>query len=170
MGVHVYTEENPSPVAPSRLFKALIGDSETLMPKLLPQVIKSLALVEGDGGVGSIRLIAFHEGVPSKNVKTRIDALDAEKFEYTYTLLEGDLLNEKIESISYEVEKIESISYEMEFAPGPDGGTIGKIKATYVTKGEGPPTEEERKKGKETSLAMFKVVEGYLQQNPDAYV
>ncbi|CAL1397323.1 unnamed protein product [Linum trigynum] len=160
MGVHVYTEENPSPVAPSRLFKALIGDSETLMPKLLPQVIKSLALVEGDGGVGSIRLIAFHEGVPSKNVKTRIDALDAEKFEYTYTLLEGDLLNEKIESISYEVV----------FAPGTDGGTVAKIKTTYATKGGEAPTEEELNKGKETGMAMFKVVEGYLQQNPDAYV
>ncbi|CAI0467165.1 unnamed protein product [Linum tenue] len=95
MGVHVYAEENTSPVAPSRLFKALIGDSETLMPKLLPQVVKSISLLEG---------------------------------------------------------------------------TIGKIKATYVTKGDEPPTEEDRKKGKEISLAMFKVVEGYLQQNPDAYV
>ncbi|CAL1397322.1 unnamed protein product [Linum trigynum] len=160
MGVHVYAEENTSPVAPSRLFKALIGDSETLMPKLLPQVVKSISLLEGDGGVGSIKLLTFQEGVPSKSVKTRVDATDAEKFTHKYTLLEGDLLDEKIESISY----------EMEFAPGPDGGTIGKIKAIYVTKGEEPPTEEERKKGKETSLAMFKVVEGYLQQNPDAYV
>ncbi|CAL1397320.1 unnamed protein product [Linum trigynum] len=160
MGVHVYAEENTSPVAPSRLFKALIGDSETLMPKLLPQVVKSISLLEGDGGVGSIRLLTFQEEVPSKNVKTRVDATDAEKLTHKYTLLEGDLLNEKMESISY----------ELEFAPGPDGGTIGKIKATYVTKGDEPPTEEDRKKGKEISLAMFKVVEGYLQQNPDAYV
>ncbi|CAI0467166.1 unnamed protein product [Linum tenue] len=94
MGVHVYTEENTSPVSPSRLFKALIGDSETLVPKLFPQLVKSISVVQGDGGVGTIRLITFQQWVSSKNVKTRIDALDVEKFAYKYTLLEGDLLYE----------------------------------------------------------------------------
>ncbi|CAI0467157.1 unnamed protein product [Linum tenue] len=138
----------------------MILEVDTLLPKLLPQVFKSIETIQGDGGPGSIKKLNFVEGVPSKNVKTRIDALDAEKFEYTYTLLEGDLLNEKIESISYEVV----------FAPGTDGGTIAKIKTTYTTKGDEAPTEEELNKGKETGMAMFKVVEGYLQQNPDAYV
>ncbi|CAN0855628.1 Major allergen Pru ar 1 [Linum grandiflorum] len=160
MGVHTYSEDSVSAVAPSRLYKALIGDSQNLIPKLLPQLVKSIALLEGDGGVGSIRLIAFQDGLPMKNVKTRIDAMDDEKMSYTYSLVEGDQLNEKIESISYEVE----------FAPGPEGGSIGKMKANYVTKGDEPPTEEEIKIGKQTSMSMYKVVEEYLQQNPDAYV
>ncbi|CAN1281344.1 Major allergen Mal d 1 [Linum perenne] len=62
MGVYTYSEDNPSLVAPSRLFKALIEDSQTIIPKLLPQVIKSITFLEGDGAVGSIRLITFHEG------------------------------------------------------------------------------------------------------------
>ncbi|CAL1397319.1 unnamed protein product [Linum trigynum] len=160
MGVHVYTEENTFPVSPSRLFKALIGDSETLVPKLFPQLVKSISVVEGDGGVGTIRLITFQQctvptRVPSKNVKTRIDALDAEKFAYKYRLLEGDLLNEKIESISYEVV----------FVSGGAGETIRKTKTTYVIKGDEPPMEDERNKGKVTATAMLKVVEGYMQQN-----
>ncbi|CAI0467154.1 unnamed protein product [Linum tenue] len=162
MGLITSETEITTAIPAARLFKAFVTDGDTLIPKIAPQAFKSFGILEGDGGPGTIKQIQMGEGpgVPSKSVKTRVDATDAEKFTHKYTLLEGDLLNEKIESISY----------EMEFAPGPDGGTIGKIKATYVTKGEGPPTEEERKKGKETSLAMFKVVEGYLQQNPDAYV
>ncbi|CAN1281343.1 Class-10 pathogenesis-related protein 1 [Linum perenne] len=125
MGVYTYSEDNPSLVAPSRLFKALIEDSQTIIPKLLPQVIKSITFLEGDGAVGSIRLITFHE---------------------------------------------ENISFEIEFVAGPEGGAIGKMKTIYVTKGDESPPEEEINKGKQTGLAMFKAVEGFLLQNPDAYV
>ncbi|CAI0467152.1 unnamed protein product [Linum tenue] len=160
MGLITSETEITTAIPAARLFKAFVTDGDTLIPKIAPQAFKSFGILEGDGGPGTIKQIQMGEGVPSKNVKTRIDALDAEKFEYTYTLLEGDLLNEKIESISYEVV----------FAPGTDGGTIAKIKTTYTTKGDEAPTEEELNKGKETGMAMFKVVEGYLQQNPDAYV
>ncbi|CAN1281342.1 Class-10 pathogenesis-related protein 1 [Linum perenne] len=95
MGVYTYSEDNPSLVAPSRLFKALIEDSQTIIPKLLPQVIKSITFLEG---------------------------------------------------------------------------AIGKMKTIYVTKGDESPPEEEINKGKQTGLAMFKAVEGFLLQNPDAYV
>ncbi|CAN1129837.1 Major allergen Pru ar 1 [Linum perenne] len=160
MGVYTYSEDNPSLVAPSRLFKALIEDSQTIIPKLLPQVIKSITFLEGDGAVGSIRLITFQEGLPMKNMKTRIDAIDSEKLQYKYTLLEGDQLTDKTENISFEIE----------FVAGPEGGAIGKMKTIYVTKGEESPPEEEINKGKQTGLAMFKAVEGFLLQNPDAYV
>ena len=62
MGVTSYTDEHTSPVAPSRIFKASIVDSHTLIPKLLPQVIKSMDIIEGDGGAGSIKQITFAEG------------------------------------------------------------------------------------------------------------
>lgn len=62
MGVYTYTDENISPIPPARLFKALILDSQNLIPKLLPQLVKSIDFIEGNGGAGSIRQVTFHEG------------------------------------------------------------------------------------------------------------
>ena len=63
MGVLTYSDEYTSPIPPAKLFKALILDSNNLIPKLLPQVVKSIEFVQGDGGVGSIRQINFQEGM-----------------------------------------------------------------------------------------------------------
>ncbi|KAF7847550.1 hypothetical protein BT93_L2851 [Corymbia citriodora subsp. variegata] len=62
MGVTTYTQEFTTPVAPSRMFMALIIDSHNLIPKIAPQGIKSIEFVEGDGGVGSIKVTNFAEG------------------------------------------------------------------------------------------------------------
>ena len=62
MGITTFTKEYASPIPPSRLFKASIIDSHNLIPKLMPQGIKSIEFVEGDGGVGSIKQINFVEG------------------------------------------------------------------------------------------------------------
>lgn len=58
MGVITYTDEYTSSIPPSRLFKAVVIDAPNLIPKIFPQVVKSI----GDGGVGSIRHINFAEG------------------------------------------------------------------------------------------------------------
>ncbi|KAG6664227.1 hypothetical protein CIPAW_02G078400 [Carya illinoinensis] len=71
MDVITYTDEYTSPITPARLFKALILDAHNLIPKLIPQAIKSIEFTQGDGGAGSIRQITFAEG----------DAL-AEKLEF----------------------------------------------------------------------------------------
>lgn len=52
-----------SAVAPERLWKAIVKeDSTSLMPKLLPDLISSIVIVEGDGGVGTIRKSNFSPG------------------------------------------------------------------------------------------------------------
>ncbi|TQE00326.1 hypothetical protein C1H46_014053 [Malus baccata] len=56
------SQEFTSPVAADRLFKALIIDSHNLIPKLMPQAIKSIEIIHGDGGAGSIKQINFAEG------------------------------------------------------------------------------------------------------------
>ncbi|EEF45602.1 Major pollen allergen Car b 1 isoform, putative [Ricinus communis] len=124
MGVFTYSDEYTSPVPPARLFKALILDSNNLIPKLMPQIVKSIEFVQGDGGVGSIKQINFQEGMSP---------------------------------------------IEVQFLPGQDGGSINKMKSTYNTKGDIVLGEEQVKAGKEKALGMYKVVEGYLLQNPDAY-
>lgn len=62
MGMISFLHEYESPIDPGRLFKALIIDSCNLCPKLLPQSIKSIDIIEGDGGVGSIKQVNFAQG------------------------------------------------------------------------------------------------------------
>ncbi|OMO58382.1 hypothetical protein COLO4_34690 [Corchorus olitorius] len=160
MGITSYTDEYTSPIPPARLFKALILDSHNLIPKLMPLAVKSVEITEGDGGAGSIRQINFAQGSKVKCIRNRIDELDEKNFTYKYTMIEGDGLME---------DKIEKISYEAKFEATAEGGSINRMKSTYYTKGDFVLSEEEIKAGKEKALAMYKVVEGYLIQNPDAY-
>ncbi|KAJ0034186.1 hypothetical protein Pint_24432 [Pistacia integerrima] len=179
MGVFTYTDEYTSSVPPARLFKALIVDSHNLIPKLIPLAVKSIDIIEGDGGAGSIRQINFGEGntfglssihfhicsfmyqsSQVKSIKNRIDELDLENFSYKYSLIEGDGL----------MNKLDKITYDVKFEPTPDGGSKNKMSSTYYTKGDIVLTEDEIKEGKEKALGMYKIVEAYLLQNPDAYV
>ncbi|KAJ7955166.1 Major allergen d 1 [Quillaja saponaria] len=61
MGVSTYEHENSSIIPPARLFKALILDGDNLVPKIAPQAIQKVEIIEGDGGVGSTRKITFSD-------------------------------------------------------------------------------------------------------------
>lgn len=89
----------------------------------------------------------------------QIDAVDTEKLTYNYSVIEGDVLGDAVEKVSYATKVVS----------GPDGGSIVKNTSTYYSKGDHVITEEEIKDGKEKSLGLFKVVEAYLVANPDAY-
>ncbi|KAL8259789.1 hypothetical protein R6Q59_027742 [Mikania micrantha] len=156
MGVSTYTDEYTSPVLPARIFKASILDSHNLMPKLLPDAIKSIKLIKGDGEAGSIKQINFVGGF----AKHQIDEIDEKAFTYKYTLIEGIGISDKIEKVSYDIK----------FESSPNGGTISKMTTTIYTHGDFEIKEEELKAGKEKVLGLYKVVEAYLIKNPDAYV
>ncbi|KAK6145997.1 hypothetical protein DH2020_019866 [Rehmannia glutinosa] len=160
MAITTFTDEYNSPIPPSRIFKASIVDSHNLIPKLMPQAIKSVEIINGDGGAGSVKQINFAEGSPLKCVKYRVDELNEKTFTYGYTLIEGDSL----------VDKLEKITYEVKFEESADGGSISKVTSKYFTVGDFSLKEEEVKAGKEKVLAMYKAVEAFLIQNPDAYV
>ncbi|XP_059630265.1 major strawberry allergen Fra a 1.07-like [Cornus florida] len=159
MGVTTFTDEYTNTIAPARLFKASILDSHNLIPKLIPQAIKSIE-IQGNGGAGSIKQINFTEGSTLNCLKYRIDELNEETFTYNYTLIQGDASMDK---------QIESISYEVKLEPSPNGGTVSRMTSKYYTKGDVELSEESIKAGKEKATGMYKVVEAYLQQNPDAY-
>ncbi|KAI3469648.1 hypothetical protein Pfo_026311 [Paulownia fortunei] len=159
MGIAVFSDEHTSPIPPARIFKASIVDSHNLIPKLMPQAIKSIEIIQGNGGAGSIKQINFAQG-SFDSLKYQIDELDEGTYTYNYTLIEGDAL----------IDKLEKISYEVKVEPTPEGGSISKVTSKYYTKGDFMLKEEDIKAGKERVLAMYKVVEVYLLQNPDAYV
>ncbi|KAI4303180.1 hypothetical protein MLD38_038842 [Melastoma candidum] len=154
-----FTEEFSSPVPAARVFNALILHGDELIPKLMPQAIKDVQLLEGDGGPGSIKQMNFAEGGKFKYLKHRVDALDKEKLTYSYTMIEGAELADKIESISYEI-KMEAT---------PEGGCKGTNVSKYTPKPGVVITEEEIKEGKEKAAFVFKAVEAYLLANPEAY-
>ncbi|XP_041006041.1 major allergen Pru ar 1-like [Juglans microcarpa x Juglans regia] len=159
MGVVSLTDEFTSPVPAGKLFKALILDADNLFPKLMPQAIKSIETVEGYGGPGTIKKLTFAEGTDIKYVKHRIDEVDEEKLTYSYTLIEGDDL----------LDKIKSVSYEIKFEATPDGGCKGTNVSKYHPKPGVQIDEDEVKAGKQKAMAVYKAVEAYLLANPEAY-
>ncbi|KAH6769636.1 hypothetical protein C2S52_014439 [Perilla frutescens var. hirtella] len=159
MGVTKITQEFNSPVAAGRAFRALILESNTLMPKLLPQSIKSVDILKGDGGVGSIEQVNFTENSHFKYMKNRIDELDKENLVCKYTMIEGDAL----------ADKIESIAYEIKFEESDEGGCVCKMSSEYRTFGGYEVKEEDVKAGKESAMAIYKVVEAYLLENPNVF-
>ncbi|KAJ4722090.1 major allergen Pru ar 1-like [Melia azedarach] len=159
MGVISTTQEFNSAIAPLRMFKAFIIDSNKLLPKLLPQFIKSIDLIQGTGGAGSIEQINFTEGSEYNSVKHRIEEVDEENLVCKYAMIEGDALGDKLEYIAYEV-KFEAAS---------NGGCICKMISNFHIIGNFQIKEEEIEAGKETVMGIYKVVEKYLLDNPQVY-
>ncbi|XP_055822289.1 major allergen Pru ar 1-like [Solanum dulcamara] len=158
MGFIAYETKTISSIPPAKLFKASVLDADILIPKILPQAIKNVEILHGDGGAGTIKLITFGDGSQFKNMKQRVDGIDKENYTYKYTIIEGDVLMDVLESISYNI-KIE---------PYENGGSICKNTSTYHTKGDVQIKEDDIKAGKEKAAGLFKAIEAYLLANPDA--
>ncbi|KAK9288044.1 hypothetical protein L1049_016489 [Liquidambar formosana] len=120
----------------------------TAVPKPLRLIIERKMLFE-----------AIVSSSQMKRLKHRIDALDKEKMTYSYSLIEGDDL----------MDKIESISYEIKFEASHAGGCIVKNVSKYHPKPGVVINEEEVKASKEKAMGVYKAVEAYLLANPDAY-
>ncbi|KAK6161053.1 hypothetical protein DH2020_004443 [Rehmannia glutinosa] len=160
MGVITYEHEVPSSIPPARLFKSFILDADNLIPKVLPGAFKSFEILEGDGGVGTVKLITFGEGSQYKSAKHRIDGIDEENHIFKYSVIEGDVLGDALDSISYVV-KVEA---------GPHGGSVCKTTSIYHTKKDDHHiTEDLIKAGKEKAKAIFKAVEDHLHAHPHDY-
>jgi hypothetical protein len=147
MGVISYTEVYTSPISQARLFKALVIDDHILIPKLLPQAVKSIEIIQGDGRARSITQINFAEGSQFSTIKNRIDELNEKTYSYKYTVIEGDALADKLELIVHEVH----------FEATVEGGSKNKMTTKYHSKGDVVIKEK-----------LLKAT-GYLLQNPDAY-
>ncbi|KAL5782208.1 hypothetical protein ACOSP7_007237 [Xanthoceras sorbifolium] len=153
------TQSFVTQVTPARMFKALILDSHNICPKLMFSSIKSIELIEGDGEVGTIKQVNFIEGSLVKYMKQRIDMLDKEKYICKYTFIEGDVVMERLELITYEV-KFEGYGH---------GGCVCKISSEYKPKEGTEITEVDIELGKDRAIGMYEVVEAYLLAHPRAY-
>ncbi|KAK2394870.1 Stress-induced protein SAM22 [Trifolium repens] len=156
MGVFNFEEETTSIVAPARLYKALVTDADIITPKVI-DVIKSIEIVEGNGGPGTIKKLTFVEGGETKYNIHKVELVDDANWAYNYSIVGGVGLPDSVEKISFESKLI----------AGPNGGSIAKLGVKYHTKGDFTPSEEELKKGKARGDGLFKAIEGYVLANPD---
>ncbi|XP_043694082.1 major allergen Pru ar 1-like [Telopea speciosissima] len=157
MGVTTINNEFNCPIPPARIFKAAILDAHNLLPKILPDKIKSIE-IHGDGGAGSIKQIDQLDG-PFAFIKHRIEELDEQNFKCKFTLIEGAVIGEKIEKVVDTVQ----------FVASAEGGSICKATSEFYTIGDYTMGEDEIQMGKDMAIGTFKLVEEYLSQNPDAY-
>ncbi|KAK6930223.1 Bet v I/Major latex protein, partial [Dillenia turbinata] len=63
-----------------------------LLPKLVPQFIKRVDMIQGGGGSGTIEQINITQDVHFKCAKYRNDEMDKENLVCKYTMIEGDAL------------------------------------------------------------------------------
>ncbi|XP_058078791.1 pathogenesis-related protein 1-like [Magnolia sinica] len=155
------SHEIQSPISPSRFWNAIVKDSHNLMPKLMPEIITSIVILEGDGGVGTIRQSNFTDAIKDFSYwKDRIDEIDNDKHLFKYSVIEGGLLGKKVKSTTF----------TLEFKGGIEGGSICKFHGEFETVEGSVPKEDETKEMMGNMVGMFKAVEGYLVANPNAYV
>ncbi|XP_050215809.1 major strawberry allergen Fra a 1.06-like [Mercurialis annua] len=157
MGVLSYEAEFSSSIPPANLFKAMVLDMVTLLPKIFPQLFTNFVTLQGDGGPGTIRQVNLADG---RTLKERTEAVDKENFRYVYSIIEGDVLTNNIEKICNEV----SLTVAL------DGGTICKRSSRYFTADDVDVKEEEIKAHNEKTDgilgAILKAFEHYLLENP----
>ncbi|MED6125029.1 hypothetical protein PIB30_064566 [Stylosanthes scabra] len=158
MAVFTFEDQITSTVPPAKLYKALAKDADTIIPKVIDD-IKSVELVEGNGGPGSIKKLTFVEGGESKYILHKVEAIDEANYGYNYSVVGGVALPETMEKITFEAKLVE----------GPNGGSIGKLSVKYHSKGDAKPDEEDMKKGKAKGDGLFKAIEGYVLANPSEY-
>ncbi|KAL2469579.1 MLP-like protein [Abeliophyllum distichum] len=113
-------------------------DADNLIPKIMPQAIKSVEILEGDGGVETVKLITFGEGSQFMSMKHRVDGLDKENFTHSYRIVEGEAL----------MGVLESITYHIKIVPTADGGCICENRSIYNTKEDVEISEDKIKAGK----------------------
>nr|XP_043613322.1 MLP-like protein 34 [Erigeron canadensis] len=143
-----------------KVFK-VFSKFDSIAPKVNPQVFKSIETIEGNGDVGTIKVLTFGEGVPFTSAKYKVDAIDASNFTYSYSFFEGDNLMGILHSITSHVKIVPSAD---------DGGCVNKQTITYVCKGDEKPSEDFLKKEKEVYENTYKAMEAYAVAHPETFM
>ncbi|XP_073051648.1 major pollen allergen Bet v 1-D/H-like [Primulina eburnea] len=157
MDVISATHELKSRVPAKRMFEAIVIDGRNLLPKIAPRAIKSIDILQGDGGAGSIRQINFPNGAPFPYVREKVDVVDTENLLFKARAFESRMFGDKIEAI-HTTQKYEDSG---------DGGCIIKLTVEIHPKDGADFNDEDRQMGKAFGREIFSIVEEYLVAHPD---
>ncbi|KAL7595652.1 root allergen protein [Lactuca sativa] len=142
----------------SKLFK-VFSEFDTLAPKLEPETYKAVDIIQGDGGVGTIKTITYGDAVPFTSSKHKVDSVDVSNYSSAYTIFEGDVL----------MGIVESANHHVKFVPSSDGGSVYKHTVVFTCKGDNTVPEETINLMKEGFKKSFKGFEAYAIAHPEAY-
>eukprot|EP00253_Pinus_taeda_P005262 PITA_05262 len=148
-------------VEPRRLWNAIVKDGHNFYPKALPEAFTSVTLLEGDGGVGTIKQLNFTPGKRDYSfIKERVDEVDEQNFVYKFTIIGGGALGTKLSAANFVVK----------YVPRNEGGSVATWTINYETlSGVQSEYDGRVKEIKENSIAQMKKVEQYLLSNPNLY-
>jgi len=128
----------------------ILMHEDVVLPKVIPHIIASFEYLEGNGEVGSIRLMKLGAAIPGgKHVIERIDHNDSVSRTFGYTVLQGD-------------PKYKYLSAVMQFLDGPvEGTTVAKWVGVYVPQADTIPPPD-------LALHVWKVFENVAKTSPQA--
>ncbi|KAI4333718.1 hypothetical protein L6164_018491 [Bauhinia variegata] len=134
------------------LWQALSKDLTVVVPKVLPDIVKDVQVLEGDGGIATILLFTFFsEKSPVTDQKEKITELDEASHEIGLQVIEGGYLN-----IGFSYYKT-----TFQLSALGDGKTLVNIKITYETE-TGETNKPQPKMTGESSLKFVRGIEKYL--------
>ncbi|KAK8946498.1 Major pollen allergen Bet v 1-A [Platanthera zijinensis] len=155
-----FTREHVSPVGIDRIWRAGILDGHNLVPKILPEYITQIELLEGDGGAGTVKKFHFTEAVKEfKFAVDKTEALDNENHIVKLSVIEGGFIGLRLKSYSFEIK----------FVVGSAGDTVEKITVDHDTLDDTPLSAEEEDQVLAGIWLMTKAIEEHLLANPTAY-
>ncbi|GLJ45763.1 hypothetical protein SUGI_0963000 [Cryptomeria japonica] len=156
-----FTVEVESSVEPKRLWNATVNDSHNLLPKQAPGIIAAVTILQGDGGVGTIRQVDFTPANKDFSyVKERVDQVDEDNLVFSFSHVEGGVLGTKLASANH----------HMKFSPKAGGGSIATFTVSYDSLPGVLLDESKLQEFKANSIGLFRLVEQYLLANPTLYL
>ncbi|XP_008226687.1 phytohormone-binding protein-like [Prunus avium] len=94
MAVKEKKDQKTVGVGVEALWRAMAKDTVTVIPKIMPSIVRSIEVIEGDGGLGSVLLLNLGDHhVESKRKQTeKIVELDDSEYRFALKVLEGPAL------------------------------------------------------------------------------
>ncbi|KAJ0980622.1 hypothetical protein J5N97_008877 [Dioscorea zingiberensis] len=154
-----FSEDLVSKNAPERLFKAGCVDIHNVVPTVLPQIFSGASLLEGDGGVGTVKIFNFHDGLPFKFIKEKVEELDTENYSCVYSVPEGGPLGTVFSSIIY----------RLKLVPSSDGGCVFTLTGEYTVIPGVEGAEIYINGDMKQNVGIFMAVDAFLTASPNAY-
>ncbi|XLT00328.1 hypothetical protein HN51_049679, partial [Arachis hypogaea] len=77
--------KSPPPCPTAKLYNAM-KDADSITPKIIDD-IKSVEIVEGNGGPGTIKKLTIVEDGESKFILHKVEAIDEANYAYNYSVV-----------------------------------------------------------------------------------
>ncbi|KAG6428337.1 hypothetical protein SASPL_112588 [Salvia splendens] len=129
---------------------------------IMPGVFKSLEIIQGDHDeVGRIKIVTFSPETQIKAAKHRTEAIDEVNYKYKYSLIEGSILGDDLESITYDI-NVENGENDVV--------SVMTFVTTYRPKGDNHHSILEKvKQSQERTEGFVRAIEAYILANPFKY-